>query len=89
MKSKYNKYLKVILFAAIIIFFSYKVTYATGGNKIPIPDVNINFNNGDSTPKEFVDNIKLILLLTVLSSSSIYNNNDYRICKNCNSIITA
>ncbi|WP_454053792.1 flagellar type III secretion system pore protein FliP [Clostridium sp. Marseille-Q7071] len=67
MKSKYSKYLKVILFAAIIIFFSYKVAYATAGNRIPIPDVSINFNNGDTNPKEFVDNIKLILLLTVLT----------------------
>lgn len=48
-----------------VILFREQVVYATN-NTIPIPNVDISFNE-PSTPVEYVDNIKLLLILTVLT----------------------
>lgn len=56
-----------VFFAAFVAAFfclTYKV-YAAPGD-LPIPKVNINID-GASTPKEYVDSIKLLGLLTVLA----------------------
>ncbi|MEG1256027.1 flagellar type III secretion system pore protein FliP [Clostridium sp.] len=44
-----------------------KVAYATN-DTLPIPDINISFGEGtEKTPTEYVDNVKLLMVLTVLT----------------------
>lgn len=61
---KYKKYIVVAITIMAIFFISTKV-YAAPEN-IPIPKINITMDNAN-TPKEYVDNLKLLILLTVLT----------------------
>lgn len=64
---KFIKPIALILLVFCVISISSKVAYATE-NTMPIPDINIFFGDGNTkTPTEYVDNIKLLLLLTVLT----------------------
>jgi len=64
---KFIKPIMLILLVFCVISISSKVAYATG-DTMPIPDINISFGDGDAkTPTEYVDNIKLLLVLTVLT----------------------
>lgn len=66
----FKKYIKFILFTLVlcgVFAATSKVAYATG-DTLPIPDININFGNGaDKTPVEYVNNIKLLIILTILT----------------------
>jgi flagellar biosynthesis protein FliP len=60
-----NKIGTVSIFALLLIFiFSYKTSAAP--EQIPFPKLNFSVD-GASTPKDYVNNIKLLLLLTVLT----------------------
>ncbi|MBB6624241.1 flagellar type III secretion system pore protein FliP [Clostridium gasigenes] len=65
MKNK-KKYLGIMLiaFAIVTIFFTTKAFAAP--NTVDIPDVNISLG-GEGTPKDYVDNIKLLIFLTILT----------------------
>ena len=65
MKNK-KKYIGIMLmtFAIVTIFFTTKVFAAP--ESLGIPDVNISVG-GEGTPKDYVDNIKLLILLTILT----------------------
>lgn len=65
MKNK-KKYLWIMLiaFAIVTIFFTTKAFAAP--NTIDIPDVNVSLG-GEGTPKDYVDNIKLLIFLTILT----------------------
>lgn len=64
---KYIKPLMIILVVSVLCIATSKVVYALD-NTLPIPDISINFGEGNGkTPVEYVDNIKLLLLLTVLT----------------------
>ena len=64
---KYIKPLMIILVVSVLCITTSKVVYALD-NTLPIPDISINFGEGNGkTPVEYVDNIKLLLLLTVLT----------------------
>jgi flagellar biosynthesis protein FliP len=65
MSKKIIKNFVVIAFAVIAVFFIAKRVYAAP-DSIPIPKVNISVDSTNS-PKEYVDNIKLLILLTVLT----------------------
>ncbi|NEZ45902.1 flagellar type III secretion system pore protein FliP [Clostridium niameyense] len=66
MKKKNKKWIiMATVFLAAICFFSVKA-YAAPDNTMPIPKINISVDNANS-PKEYVDNIKLLILLTVLT----------------------
>lgn len=66
----FKKYIKPILFTIILcaaFAATSKVAYATG-DTLPIPDISINFGNGaEKTPVDYVNNIKLLILLTILT----------------------
>ncbi|MGL4730159.1 MAG: flagellar type III secretion system pore protein FliP [Clostridium sp.] len=66
MKNKHRKYITAILLAIVISVIGFKVVSATPNNMIPIPDVSINFNDRQNT-NDFVNNIKILLLLTILT----------------------
>lgn len=59
-----KKYFIIISVLFIIFFLNFKVQASP--QNIPIPKVNISVD-GAKTPKEYVDNIKLLILLTVLT----------------------
>lgn len=67
---KYKKYIKpafIVLVVCLILVMQNRVAFGLD-DTLKIPDVNINFGNGEnSTPTEYVNNIKLLLVLTVLS----------------------
>ena len=64
-----KKFLKnalvLVIIIAGVIFMGSKVYAAP--QTIPIPKINISVDGATSTPKEYVDNIKLLILLTVLT----------------------
>ncbi len=62
MKKKYAIF--TLLFITFIIFLGYNVQAAPAN--LPLPKVNISVD-GANTPKEYVDNIKLLIILTVLT----------------------
>ena len=65
MNKKHTKYL--LTTALIIVFitlFSIKVSAKT--DTIPIPKINVNVDNA-TTPKDYVDNIKILIMLTILT----------------------
>jgi flagellar biosynthetic protein FliP len=62
MRKKYA--VLTILTMAFILFWGYNVQAAPA--TLPIPKVNISVD-GTSTPKEYVDNIKLLIILTILT----------------------
>jgi flagellar biosynthesis protein FliP len=55
----------IISFIAFSLFLGFKV-YAAPAS-IPIPNVNISVDGATSTPAQYVDNIKLLILLTILT----------------------
>lgn len=70
MLRKHKKILPMILFAVSLMilflgFFRVGIVHAAPST-LPIPDVNISVKN-PTTPNDYVDNIKLLLLLTVLT----------------------
>lgn len=62
MKKRYA--VVILLVMAFIVFFGYNVQAAQA--TLPLPKVNISVD-GANTPKEYVDNIKLLIILTVLT----------------------
>jgi flagellar biosynthetic protein FliP len=62
MRKKYAIF--TLLFITFIIFLGYNVQAAPAN--LPLPKVNISVD-GANTPKEYVDNIKLLIILTVLT----------------------
>lgn len=62
MKKRYA--VVTLLVMAFIVFFGYNVQAAPA--TLPLPKVNISVD-GANTPKEYVDNIKLLIILTVLT----------------------
>ncbi|PJI10405.1 MULTISPECIES: flagellar type III secretion system pore protein FliP [Clostridium] len=63
---------KIIMLAVFLVFIFYFGTKAyaapTNANTMQIPKVNISVDNANANnPKDFVDNIKLLLVLTVLT----------------------
>jgi flagellar biosynthesis protein FliP len=65
MSKKVLRNFVIIAFAIISLIFIAKRVYAAPQD-IPIPKVNISVDNTNS-PKEYVDNIKLLIMLTVLT----------------------
>jgi len=65
MKRKYKNLLIFALFMVIIGIVSIKVANAAP-QTLPIPKINISVDNAN-TPNEYVDNIKLLVLLTILT----------------------
>jgi flagellar biosynthetic protein FliP len=55
----------VLLALGIVFFYSMKA-YAAPQNTMPIPKINISVDNANN-PTEYVDNIKLLIMLTVLT----------------------
>ncbi len=66
MKRRNNKIMLMVLMALGIIFFYSMKAYAAPQNTIPIPKINISVDNANN-PTEYVDNIKLLIMLTVLT----------------------
>lgn len=54
----------IVFMFTFLVFAGYRVHAAT--TDIPIPKVNISVDGADS-PKEYVDNIKLLIILTILT----------------------
>ena len=54
-----------VFFSALVLFMSMKV-YAAPDTTLPIPNINISLDNSSSS-KQYVDNIKLLVLLTILT----------------------
>ena len=67
MKKRRNLFWAVMIFSVFIglTFWGSKV-YAAPAT-IPIPKVSISVDNGTNSPKDYVDNIKLLILLTILT----------------------
>ncbi|ENK1242662.1 flagellar type III secretion system pore protein FliP [Clostridium botulinum] len=66
MKRRNNKIMLMVLMALGIVFFCSMKAYAAPQNTIPIPKINISVDNANN-PTEYVDNIKLLIMLTVLT----------------------
>lgn len=57
----------VLLMIFCVLSISSETAYATN-DTLPIPDINISFGDGaEKTPTEYVENIKLMMVLTVLT----------------------
>lgn len=65
MSKRVIKNFAIIVFVSFAVILIAKRVYAAP-ESIPIPKVNISLDNANS-PKEYVDNIKLLILLTVLT----------------------
>lgn len=66
MKQKKKIILFTIAFVALIFIIGINSKVYAAPGQIPIPRVNISVDNS-TTPQNYVDNIKLLILLTVLS----------------------
>lgn len=71
MKKKTNKSYKkkigiIVLLALLIVALSSIIAYAAP-SEVEIPKVDISVGNGDGTAESYVSNIKLFILLTILS----------------------
>lgn len=67
MIKKYSRYLIIVCLVFSIGFILYSVkAYADPQNTIPVPKINLSVDNA-KTPTEYVDNIKLIIMLTLLT----------------------
>lgn len=55
----------IISFITFSLFLGYKVHAAP--NTIPIPNVNISVDGAANSPQQYVDNIKLLIMLTILT----------------------
>jgi flagellar biosynthetic protein FliP len=64
MKDKRKYLIGVLLTIGLVLFFSTKVSAAP--NDVQIPSVNISLDGGN-TPKSYVNNINLFIMLTILS----------------------
>lgn len=62
---KKNKFKIIILIMLAIVLFKETKVYAAP-NTIPIPKINISVDKA-TNPKDYVDNIKLLIMLTVIS----------------------
>ena len=64
-----KKYLRIGMFflVALVTIGSIGLSVKAAPQNAAIPPVNINIGNGGSSPKEYVSNIQLLLLLTALS----------------------
>lgn len=60
-----SKKIRMTLFLLVFIAIGFTTVYAQPTD-VPVPRVNISVD-GSQTPKEYVDNIKLLILLTLLS----------------------
>ncbi|WP_102400918.1 flagellar type III secretion system pore protein FliP [Haloimpatiens massiliensis] len=56
----------VILFITCLWIFSGSRAYAASNTNIPVPKVNFSVDGAD-TPKEYVDNIKILIMFTILT----------------------
>lgn len=58
----------IILFLAIVLISILSCTYVAKASPttIPVPNVNISVD-GNNTPKQYVDNIKLLIMLTIIT----------------------
>lgn len=65
MKKK-NKYLLCSILVLFIAIIGTKIVMAEPNTTMPIPKINISMDKADS-PKEYVDNIKILILMTVLT----------------------
>lgn len=61
-----SKKIRVVSFLLLIFVIGFTKVYAEPTNNIPVPKLNISVD-GSQTPKEYVDNIKLLILLTLLT----------------------
>ncbi|ENK0555840.1 flagellar type III secretion system pore protein FliP [Clostridium sporogenes] len=66
MKRRNNRIMFMVLLALGIVFFYSMKAYAAPQNTMPIPKINISVDNANN-PTEYVDNIKLLIMLTVLT----------------------
>ncbi|HBJ2609266.1 flagellar biosynthetic protein FliP [Clostridium botulinum] len=66
MKKRNNRMMFMVLLALGIVFFYSIKAYAAPQNTMPIPKINISVDNANN-PTEYVDNIKLLIMLTVLT----------------------
>ncbi|MFV3011457.1 flagellar type III secretion system pore protein FliP [Clostridium botulinum] len=66
MKKRNNRMMFMVLLALGIVFFYSVKAYAAPQNTMPIPKINISVDNANN-PTEYVDNIKLLIMLTVLT----------------------
>ena len=66
MKKRNNRIMFMVLLALGIVFFYSVKAYAAPQNTLPIPKINISVDNANN-PTEYVDNIKLLIMLTVLT----------------------
>ncbi|HEY8890008.1 MAG TPA: flagellar type III secretion system pore protein FliP [Clostridium sp.] len=56
----------LLIFALFLVIISIATIHIANATTLPIPNIKISVDNAN-TPKEYVDNIKLLLLLTVLT----------------------
>lgn len=61
-----NKKMRICTFLLILIGIGFTTVYAQPTTDIPVPRLNISVD-GSQTPKEYVDNIKLLIMLTLLT----------------------
>ncbi|WP_251860476.1 flagellar type III secretion system pore protein FliP [Clostridium sp. Marseille-Q2269] len=66
MKKRNNRIMLMVLVALGIVFFYSMKAYAAPQNTMPIPKIDISVDNANN-PTEYVDNIKLLIMLTVLT----------------------
>ena len=67
--SKLSKKKKVtlIIFLTLTMVGIFGIVAYAAPTQVDIPDVNIQVGDGESTPSDYVSNIKLLILLTILS----------------------
>ena len=65
MKNK-KKYVLIILAAFAIVTIIFSIEAFAAPNTVDIPDINISVG-GEGTPSDYVDNIKLLIFLTILT----------------------
>lgn len=61
---KNKKYILMMLLTIAIVFSFSKIASA---DPISIPDLNLSIGNEANSPKDYVDNIKLLIILTILT----------------------
>jgi len=64
---KKNKLIIVLVFLLAILVVKSQYVSAATTNTMPIPNINLTVDGKSSSPQEYVDNIKLLLVLTALS----------------------
>lgn len=61
-----SRKIRIMTFLLLFLCIGVIKVYAEPANNIPVPKLNISVD-GSQTPKEYVDNIKLLILLTLLT----------------------